>query len=232
MKRLILFVAVSFITLYSVGQSDQPKAVRSVSGFHGVDVSGGIDLFISSGSESVYLTASDATVLPLIKTVVKDGILHIYLDENFKRGRHDSKMQAYVSLSKLTSLGASGGSDILFQNEITAEDLNVGLSGGSNLKGKLNANHLTINQSGGSDVDLSGNVKNLDVEASGGSELAGYGLAADYIRIRASGGSESRITANKELNVVVSGGSEVYYKGGATVREIKSSGSSTVSHKD
>ena len=100
------------------------------------------------------------------------------------------------------------------------------------MKGKLNANHLVINQSGGSDVDISGNVQKLDVDASGGSELAGYGLVVDYASLNASGGCDSKLTVNKELRIVASGGSEVYYKGSASVKEIKSSGSSSVTHKD
>jgi hypothetical protein len=46
--------------------------------------------------------------------------------------------------------------------------------------------------------------------------------------LNASGGSDVYITVNKELNADASGGSDVYYKGNGTVREMKSSGSSSV----
>ena len=81
-------------------------------------------------------------------------------------------------------------------------------------------------------MNKNGNVQKLDVDASGGSDLAGFGLIADYVHLNASGGSDSEITVNKELSIVASGGSDVTYKGSASVKQIKSSGSSTVNHKD
>jgi hypothetical protein len=154
------------------------------------------------------------------------------MEKNWYHGIGSGHMKAYVSLPELKTLEASGGSDVFLQNQITAGDLQVHLSGGSDLKGKLNANRLSITQSGGSDVNLSGIVQNLEVDASGGSDLDGYELVTDYASLNASGGSESHLTVNKELRIVASGGSDVTYKGAATVREIKSSGSSSVTRKD
>ena len=233
MKKIILtsFAILSMLASFSQAD-DKNQQTRKVSGFHGVEVSGGIDLYLSSGPESVAVSASSVSVRDHIITEVIDGVLRIRMENNWSRGLGNPKMKAYVSLTDLRKLDASGGGDIVLQNQITAGDLDISLSGGSDLKGKLNANHLVINQSGGSDVDISGNVQKLDVDASGGSDLAGFGLIADYVHLNASGGSDSEITVNKELSIVASGGSDVTYKGSASVKQIKSSGSSTVNHKD
>lgn len=233
MKKIIFAALAVFSILAGYTQSgDKNLQTRQVSGFHGVEVSGGIDLYLSSGPESVAISADDTEVRDHIITEVVGGILRIHLKDNWRHEWGDSKMRAYVSTSNLKSLEASGGGNVSLQNQITAGDLKIDLSGGSGLKGKLNANHLIINQSGGSGVDISGNVQKLDVDASGGSGLAGYGLVVDYASLNASGGCESKLTVNKELRIVASGGSEVYYKGSASVKEIKSSGSSSVTHKD
>jgi len=233
MKKIILTGFTLFLILAGFSQSaEDNRQTRNVSGFHGVTVSGGIDLFLSAGPESVAVTASTTSVRDHIKTEVENGILHIYLERNWSAPMGNPKMKAYVSVPDLKSLEGSGGSDIYLQNQINGSDLNISLSGGSDLKGKLNANHLVIKQSGGSDVDLSGNVKQLDVEASGGSDLSGYGLVTEFASLTASGGCDSHLTVNKELHIVASGGSDVSYKGMATVKEIKTSGSSSVNHKD
>jgi hypothetical protein len=233
MKKIIFASFALLIMLSGFSQSDDGnKQTRQVSGFHAIDVSGGIDLYLSNGPESVAISASSNSVRDHIKTEVEDGTLHIFMEKNWSRGIGSGHMKAYVSLPELKSLEASGGSDVFLQNQITAGDLQIRLSGGSDLKGKLNANHLAITQSGGSDVNLSGNVQNLQVEASGGSDLNGFDLVTDYASLNASGGSESHLTVNKELKIVASGGSDVTYKGAATVREIKSSGSSSVTRKD
>jgi hypothetical protein len=233
MKKIIFAVLLMFSILNVRSQDDDKNLqTRKVSGFHGVEVSGGVDLYLSSGPESVSVSASSQSVRDHMVTEVVDGILRIHLQKNWHPGFGNPKMKAYVSITDLKNLGASGGGEIVLKNQITAGDLDISLSGGSNLKGKLNANHLVISQSGGSDVDITGTVQKLDVDASGGSDLGGFGLVTDYLHLSASGGSDTEITVNKELSIDVSGGSDVTYKGAAVVKQIKSSGSSSVTHKD
>jgi Putative auto-transporter adhesin, head GIN domain len=234
MKKLFLASIALLMSLPGFSQGDKNLQSRQVSEFHGVEVSGGIDLYLSSGPQSVSVAAATNEIRDHIKTEVVDGILRIHLENNWYHGWGNPKMRAYVSIAdpRLQKLESSGGGDIYLQNQIAAGDLTVGLSGGSDLKGKINANHLIINQSGGSDIDISGTVQSLDVKASGGSDLAGYGLVTDYVTLNTSGGSDVRLTVNKELRVMASGGSEVSYKGTASVKEIKTSGSGSVTHKD
>jgi hypothetical protein len=229
----ILFAVLSMITVLAVNAQSGEKNVqkRPVSGFHGVDVSGGIDLYLSYGPESVAISAS-TEVRDHVVTKVVDGILQIHMERNWSNDGDGGKVKAYVSLNNLKSLGGSGGGDIIFENQIQSEDLDLHLSGGGSLKGKLNANHLVIEQSGGSEVKLSGNVKSLTLNASGGGSLNGFDLVTDYASIRASGGSATELTVNKELRAVVSGGGDITYKGAASVKEIKSSGGGSVTHKD
>ncbi len=234
MKKFIFASLAMLSLLAGYGQSGDDKNLqtRKISGFHGIQVSGGIDLYLSGGPESVAISASSPSIRDHIKTEVVNGILRIYLEDNWSGDEKNAKMKAYVSIVDLTKLEASGGSDVFIQNQITGTDIDIRLSGGSDLKGKLNANHLVIKQSGGSDVNLSGNVKDLEVDASGGSDLDGYDLVTDNTSLHVSGGCDSHLTVNKELRIVASGGSEVSYKGTASVKEIKTSGSSSVTRKD
>jgi hypothetical protein len=232
MKKIILAVFALSAVVAGYSQSDGSKQTRQVTGFNGVDVSGGIDLYLSSGSESVAVSASSSNVRDHIVTEVKNGILHIHLEDNWNSGIGNSKMKAYVSISKLKYLEASGGGDIYLENQITTDDLRLNLSGGGDLKGKLNASRLDINQSGGSSVDLSGSVGTLNLESSGGGSLKGFGLVTDFTTINASGGSDSELTVNKDLKVYASGGCDVKYKGTAKVSAIKTSGGGSVTHKD
>jgi len=232
MRKIISCALAILISLAVFSQSGENKETRSVSGFHGVHVSGGIDLYISNGVESVSVIAANANIRNHMVTEVINGIMLIHLEENWKPDLSKPGMKAYVTVSSLDDLDASGGGDIFITHEITTTKLTVRLSGGGNLEGKLKADNLIIRQSGGSNVKLSGNVSNLDVSASGGGNLEGYDLVTDFAVINASGGSNSEITVNKELRVMASGGSDVYYKGNASVKEIKSSGGGSVTHKD
>ncbi|HEY2649547.1 MAG TPA: head GIN domain-containing protein [Puia sp.] len=233
MKKIVFAVLSLTMAFTGYAQSgDKNLQKREVSGFHGVDISGGIDLYLSDGPESVAISASNADARDHIVTEVVGGILRIHMESNWSHDMDNSKMKAYVSLSNLKNLEGSGGGDIIFENVLKTEDLDVRLSGGGSLKGKLNVNHLVINQSGGSDVKLSGNVQNLTLNASGGGNLKGFDLITDYASIHASGGAETELTVNKELRAIVSGGGDITYKGAASVKEIKSSGGGSVTHKD
>jgi hypothetical protein len=231
MKKII-FTGLAILSLLAgYSQSDNTQT-RKVSGFTGVDVSHGIDLYLSIGPESVSVSASTNELRDQIITEVVHGVLRIYLKDNFNGSSGNSNMKAYVSLNNLKSLGASGGSDIFLKGLITADDLTVDLSGGGSLKGNLNANRLNIGQSGGSSVDLTGKVKDLNLESSGGGRLKGYGLVTDVARINSSGGSDAELTVNKKISVESSGGGSVSYKGTAVVVSVNSSGGGSLTHKD
>ena len=124
MKKFI-FTSIALLSLFTgFSQSgDENQQTRNVSGFRGVETSGGIDLYLTSGPESVSVSASSTTVRDHMVTEVIDGILRIHLQKNWHGGFGNPHMKAYVTISKLEKLGASGGGDITLRNEITGSDI-------------------------------------------------------------------------------------------------------------
>jgi hypothetical protein len=236
MKQIMtLLVAVSFLST-AFGQKtihDANVETRNVSSFHAIEVSGGIDLFLSNGDEAVAVSASSKDVRDRMVTEVKDGVLKIYFDwkNGFKFNLHGNAMKAYVSYKTLDRLTASGGSDVKGDGVIKTSGLKIYMSGGSDLSAKVEVSSLTINQSGGSDVDLSGKVTDIKIQASGGSDFSGYDLVSDNCIITASGGSDVNITVNKEFYAEASGASDVNWKGNAQVKGARASGAGSVSHR-
>ena len=234
MKKMILaaFALLGVMSAFSQSTDEKNAQKRNVTGFQGIEISNGIDLYLTDGPESVSIYSSNNSIRDKIKTEVKGGILKIYLDNEDRRVPDNTHMKAFVSVNGLKSLSASGGCDVYLQNELKADHLDVRLSGGSDLKGKLTANELVMTQSGGSDVDISGTVKNLELNASGGSDLKGFDLVSDFASLIASGGSDCRLTVNREIRVMASGGSDVHYKGSASAKSISTSGSSSVNGEE
>jgi len=222
-------LAASFaMAAFSQKTINDPNAQkRQVPSFTGIEVGGGIDLYLSQGTEAVAVSASEIKYRDNIKTEVKNGVLHIYYDanSNFHVEWGNRKLKAYVSFKNLDQLEGSGGSDIKVDGTITVPTLSLHVSGGSDFDGKVNINDLKVDASGGSDVDISGTAKELNVEASGGSDFKGYELITDNTTVDASGGSDIYITVNKELNATSSGGSDIHYKGNGLIRNINGSSS-------
>ena len=71
--------------------------------------------------------------------------------------------------------------------------------GASDLKGKLMVdNNLEVELSGASDMQVSGNASSLKANLSGACDFKGYDLVTDYCDIKASGASGVNITVNKD----------------------------------
>lgn len=236
MRKILFILATATMVLQAKSQQtihDANAQKRNVSGYHGIKVSDGIDLYLSEGEESVAISAGQDKFRDRIRTEVKDGILHIWYDHE-KNNRMievewgNRKMKAYVSYKQLDQLAAGGGSDILVQGTLKTASLSLNISGGSDFKGDVQASDMKIDASGGSDVVISGKVTRLVADASGGSDFKGYELVTDNCELNCSGGSDVYITVNNELKAEASGGSDIYYKGNAVIREIKSSGSSSI----
>lgn len=226
----ILLAGISLAATAQKTINDPNAEKRNVSGFHGVEISGGIDLYLSQGEEAVAISATEPKFRDKIKAEVKDGILKIWYEtnSNIHMDFGNKKLKAYVSFKNLDMLEASGGSDIVGEGSIEVPKLSMTVSGGSDFEGKVNIHDLKVNASGGSDVNISGMATSVYIDASGGSDFKGYELITDNTTVDASGGSDVYVTVNKELNADSSGGSDVYYKGNGLIRNIKSGGSSNI----
>lgn len=232
MKKYFLSLLLACFVLVTSAQKtvyDANAAVRTVSGFHGIEVSQGIDLYLSYGEEALAVSGATAEYRDLINTEVKNGILKIWYDDDFRNKiifNNKRALKAYVSYKTLDALSASGGSDIFIEGTLKGNRLRLSVSGGSDFSGKVNLQELKVDQSGGADITISGTAISIDIDASGGSDFAGYDLTVDSCTADASGGSDIQITVTKELTADASGGSDVTYKGAASVKTSKSGGSS------
>lgn len=240
MKKILIAITFAFISAGVHAQDDKVfvrdnnAQPRTVSGsFNGISVSGSIDLFISQSSEeTVVVSAADAKYRDRIVTEIKDGMLNIYYNEKGLQWSGDRKLKAYVSFKTINKLRASGSSDIFANGVIKSESLELGLSGSSDFKGAVDVQELSLHQSGSSDAKISGRAGTLKIDVSGASDVDGYELAADYCDANASGASDIQLTINKELTARASGSSDIYYKGSGVIKDVKSSGSSTVKRKE
>jgi len=240
MKNTFLLGLLTLTTLLSTAQNgkvinDRNAQVRNVQGFHAIEISSGIDLYLNQATdEAVAVSADNTEDRDRITTEVSGGVLHIYIQNTNLRWllRNHRHLKAYVSCRQIHQLDAHGGSDVYIQDELRADNLKMHLSGGSDFRGKLTVTSLEVSQSGGSDAYVSGSAQTLSVHTSGGSDYHGYDLAADNCDVEASGGSDIFVTVNKELKASAHGGSDVHYKGNGSLRDTSTGGGGSVSRRD
>jgi hypothetical protein len=235
MKRLILtflaILSVQAVVLAQLTIKDPNAQTREAKNFHGISVGSAFDVYLVQGNEeAVAVSASNEKDISRITVEVKDGILHIGLERG-KWNFGNKKLKAYVSFKNIDKLDISGACDVKVDGAIKASELKVGLSGASDLHAKLQVDRLSVDLSGASDLTVSGTAANLSIEASGASNFKGFELTTDFCTARASGASDIRITVNKELSVHASGASDIDYKGACVIRDLHTSGASSVGRR-
>jgi hypothetical protein len=236
MRKILVFLLGTLLFLNGRAQQtivhDANAELRPVKGYHGIEVSNAIDLYLTQGDqETVAVSARDIRWRDRIRTEVVNGILKIWLDaKGWRMG--NNKLKAYVSFTTLDRITASGASDVFVDGVIAGDKLSLSLSGASDFKGAVKVNELQIEQSGASDTHITGIVSGLaSIRSSGASDVKGYDLVTQDCNVHASGASDIQITVNKQLTADASGASSIYYKGEAVVRETHSSGASNVTRK-
>jgi hypothetical protein len=207
------------------GSGNVTAQERSLSEFTGIESSGGIDVYITQKDSQKVVVETDDDLQKYIITKVEDGILKVYPDKWFM---HFKKLKVYVSMKDLKSLSASGGSDLFAEKPIITGNLEISLSGGSDVTLNIKGIDVSGSLSGGSDLYLKGAAGFLTIKASGGSDCKAYELTAAKADVSASGGSDIYITVDEELKASASGGSDVKYKGNARVLNSESSGGSDI----
>jgi hypothetical protein len=213
--------------------ADANAVPRTLNGsFTTIKVSGGIDLYLSQAeTESAAVSAAEPQYRDNIKTEVENGILRIYYDGNKVLNWKNKYLKVYVSFRKLEKLIASGASAVQVTGAIESPSLVLNCSGASTVKTVIKTDELKIDLSGASDAKLSGSAATVIIESSGASDVKAYELFADVCSAKASGASSIKITVNKEINVHASGASSIQFKGDAVIKDIHSSGASSVSRK-
>jgi hypothetical protein len=238
MKKIIFSALLLCFSALSFSQEtviyDKNVQVRNVSSFTGIKVSSGIQLMIKQGdTEAVAVSASEDEYRDKIKTVVENGVLKIYYDENWLRQikTYNKKPKAYVTVKTLNRLDGSAGAYIKIIGKLSATNLSVDLSSGSVLSGNITATSISVDQSSGSIMSVSGSAGKLQVEGSSGSIFHGYELATDNCNADTSSGSVVEVTANKEIKAEASSGGVVRYKGSAGLRSVSTSSGGSVNKR-
>ena len=241
MKKQILGFAL-FLLMTSIGfaQSDKNLVfdanaqIRKVASFNSVEVSGSINLYLSQGTdEALAVSAGDEELISRIKTSVRDNVLYIDFDGkglNWKNWSNN-KIKAYVTFKTLNRIEASGASNIKMVDQLKSNDLKIELSGASDLIGDISVENLSVTLSGAADCTLKGMAEKSSFNCNGASSVKAFDLKSNYAKIDVSGATSLRVTVNKEMRAKASGASSISYKGEAIIRDISSSGASSIKHR-
>lgn len=216
MKRITIVFAIIVLAISAFaigkptieGNEKVVKEERTIDEFTKVAVSSGIDLYLTQGDQDKLVLEVDENLLEYIKTEVKNGKLRIYTEKNIKKAK---SLKAHLTFKSLEYIGGSSGSDIYAEDGIKADEMDVDMSSGSDMKIKLTANKAEFNMSSGSDAIVNFEGKELEIDASSGSDLDIKTTKLDNIDIDLSSGSDVKLEGSAGKMILnASSGSDLY----------------------
>ena len=208
---LILFMLPVTYAQTVVGDGDVVTEQRPLEPFSSVETSHGWDLILEQGQGHQMTIEAERNIIDLLKTEVDNGVLKIYFEKGVQI-RRSKRKHIYLTFESLESITASGGSDVKAEDALEMADLNLRLSGGSDLSlSSLRVEELKMHLSGGSDADIDfRSIERLEVNASGGSDLSLNNFKGDFCKLELSGGSDATLRGGvTEAIIVASGGSDI-----------------------
>lgn len=228
---LLLFSAFLFqATVLQASQANTGRQTRQISGFRGVSVSSGIDLYLKQKNIEEVVVEADADDLDKIITKVEGGILKIYIKEQswFNMKWNKDPRKVFVSFIALDKLEASAGSDVNAEGVLKLDKLNLDASSGSDIKLELEANELSVESSSGSDISLKGKASYMHANASSGSDINAVELQTKKCNASVSSGSDIRVFVTDELDANASSGGDITYSGNPKTKDINESSGGNV----
>jgi hypothetical protein len=202
---------------------------RPVADFSRLVVRDGIDVYLTQSTAARLRIEVDGWELADVVAQVEDDTLTLSIPSK-RDGWSDENREAtaYVDFVQLSTIRASGGSDLESRSDLELDGLAVEASGGSDVDLDVNAQSLEFAVSGGSDVEISGATKSLSIEASGGSDVSAESMRAERATASVSGGSDASLRASAAIVVNANGGSDVIIHGDLAERTVNNDRSSYV----
>jgi len=210
------------------GDGNVTEETRQVGEFDQIDVSRGMNVYITQGSPAKVVVIADNNLHELIETKVEGSVLKVFINENIRWAKEKKVM---VTVEKLTGVRTSSGANAWSQNQITSENLELKASSGANLTMEVNATSLTADCSSGANIKLSGSAKEADLETSSGANLKGEELKADNCKMKASSGGNVSATVNERLEAKASSGGNVAYYGEPKSTDVNTSSGGNIHKK-
>ncbi len=217
LTKIIVYALVSLLLVscqfdFGVrGNGNVTTTERNVnSEFDAIDVSRGLDVYLTQGSSESIKVQADENLQELIVTEVENGVLSIYTKESIS---HASSKKIMVSFDNLDRIETSSGSDVVSTNIISVDKIIIDSSSGSDVELEIEAQSITCDASSGSDIKLSGSTNLFHAEASSGSDIKAGNLKAVKTVAEANSGADITVNTSKELTATANSGGDIKYYG-------------------
>ena len=181
-----------------------------VGSYDAIEVSRGIDVYLTQSDEEGITVQADENLHDIITTTIEGNVLKISTEKNISFSEAQKVMVSFKNISRIE---ASSGSDVYSSNTITATNLDLETSSGSDMQLDIDSQKVNCSSSSGSDMKLSGSTINLIAKASSGSDINASNLIAETSNVHANSGADITVNTSRELYAKANSGGDIKYSG-------------------
>ncbi len=239
MKNVAILIAVLLLTLPSciidgwdqgiTGNGNVVEETRDISGFTGVHISSGIDVYLSQGNSFEVRVEADENLQEVILTEMNGSML-VVKTERVSIRRAKSK-KVHVTLPELKELKISSAGDCDGQTPFNCEDLRLSISSAGDLTLDVDAERIDLDISSSGDASISGSADVFNVDLSSAGDLNAFDLIAARVDVNVSSAGDASVHATEEISMNASSAGNIYYKGDAQVVHSRSSSAGDIVRK-
>lgn len=187
------------------GSGTLTTETRNLESFTRIDVSMGIDVFVTVGpTQQVKLTFDD-NIVGKIRTRVHGNTLEIDSRHSFDC---DSDCKIEITVPKLESFSLAGSGNIEIKG-VTGDEFEIDLAGSG-------------------DIIIDGQTKMLSIDLAGSGDIDTRKLLAEEADVDIAGSGNVQVFATKSLNADISGSGDIRYYGDPEYVDSDVSGSGSI----
>jgi hypothetical protein len=209
----------SAVTRHVSQAMDLQRETRVATGFNRIEIDGVAEVHLRQGTTEGATIESGASLLPRIRTEVRDRTL--FIDTAQERRWSDwthwttpsQPPRVTVDFIKLDQVETAGAVKLAVDG-LKADELRLDFAGASTVRIRdLQASRLRVDGSGATKVEISGKVGAQAVDLSGAGSYAALDLQSERAEVHVSGAGKAYVNARNSLSVEISGAGLVEYLG-------------------
>ncbi|MCA9673562.1 MAG: DUF2807 domain-containing protein [Kofleriaceae bacterium] len=182
---------------------------RAVDDFTAIAVGGALALHVHVGPAPAVEVRGDDNIVPLIRTEVRDGTLHV---ESRRAYTARTPLVVDVATPAVTGLDASGAITASIEG-VTGDAFRIAGGGATDLDVTAEVAHLVASIAGSGSLRLAGRADDLRLDVSGAGDVHARGAAARTATVTISGAGAVEVTVADTLDATISGSATVDYWG-------------------
>jgi hypothetical protein len=220
MKKLIFVTTLSaaLLLVFSgcrhAGKGVQGSGVRKVEkrelgAFKSIETTGAFEILVACQQAPSFEIEGDDNLLPLVRTEVRGGVLHIFNQSNYRTAKG---ITVRIGVPDLEGILTTGAGDIRITN--------------------VKNDKLVVSSKGAARIEASGQTKFASITSTGAGQIDANKLHAESATVTVTGAGHVNVYATRRLDATVSGVGQITYDGDPAEVNRKVSGIGSINKKE